>query len=379
MRILGPIALALLAGCSTAPPPAPLDANAFAVDAKGATAVIDQTLTLDGLGRPLGFVTSVERCGDLLLFADVNGAVRRMNLANGATLPSIAPDTANMAMAADCGARRVYLFGPSGAGRQRGRLQVATFDFDTGAAARVYPFSMMFLPDWNAAVVGGALIIGGTWMPTPAEGQYAHPPATSFFSDKKLGFRLALDSGEGRPFLAPFDVACRANCPFSTLAPVEGVGGLVWVATQASSKEVAFYDAGGAVKRRFDVTSPLFTDDGSVMRTLGGEPNVRWSARNSLIKQAFQFGAVLATVHHRTILPKDYVFGQSTEFDYWMNLHALDGRRLVSDIKLPGMPIGRDETHLYVTDYGPDGRHSAPDQLKILRVPVRAGTESFRP
>jgi len=42
MRILGPIALALLAGCSAAPPPAPLDANAFAVNAKGATAVIDR-------------------------------------------------------------------------------------------------------------------------------------------------------------------------------------------------------------------------------------------------------------------------------------------------------------------------------------------------
>ena len=71
------------------------------------------------------------------------------------------------------------------------------------------------------------------------------------------------------------------------------------------------------------------------------------------------------------------MFGQSTEFDYWMNVHTLDGRRMVSDIKLPGMPIGRDDTHIYVTDYGPEGRHGAPAALKILRIPVKTGTEGF--
>jgi hypothetical protein len=131
------------------------------------------------------------------------------------------------------------------------------------------------------------------------------------------------------------------------------------------------------VRRRFDVTSPLFADDGSVLRTLGGEPAVRWTARNSLVKSAGQFGDAVATVHYRTRLPADYVFGQSTESDYWMNLHSLNRHKLVSDIKLPGMPIGRDDTHVYVTDYGPDGRHSAPGRLKILRIPVRAGTEGF--
>jgi len=42
------------------------------------------------------------------------------------------------------------------------------------------------------------------------------------------------------------------------------------------------------------------------------------------------------------------------------------------------MPVGRDATHIYVTDYGRDGRHSAPDTLKIVRIPVIAGTEGFR-
>jgi len=60
-------------------------------------------------------------------------------------------------------------------------------------------------------------------------------------------------------------------------------------------------------------------DDGSVLKTLGGEPDVRWSGRNFLLKSADQMGEVVATVHYRTRLPADYVFGQSTEFDYWMN------------------------------------------------------------
>ena len=162
------------------------------------------------------------------------------------------------------------------------------------------------------------------------------------------------------------------------MSPIVGDESLKWLVTQASSKEIAFYDADGVVRRRFDITSPLFADDGSVLKTLGGEPDVRWSGRNSLLKSADQVGEVVATVHYRTRLPANYVFGQSTEFDYWMNLHGLDGRKLVSDIKLPGMPVGRDATHIYVTDYGPDGRHSAPDKLKILRVPVKAGTNGFR-
>jgi len=378
VRICGLVAVGLFAGCSAAPRSAPLDPNAFEVDAKGAPAVVEQTLTIDGLSEPIGFVSAVARCGDLLLFADSNGLVRRLQLSTGQTLASIARDAANMAMGVDCPSRSIYLFGPAGGRPQRGRLQVIALDLDTGAQRRAYPLELMMLPDWNATVADGALVVGGTWMPMPTDGKYQHPPAAAFYSDKKLGFRMTLDSGVATPWLPPFDLSCRAHCPFSTLSRLVGQGPLAWLATQASSKQIALYDTGGVVHRRFDITSPLFADDGSVLGTLGGEPDVRWSARNSLLKSADQVGEVVATVHYRTRLPADYMFGQSTEFDYWMNLHGLDGRKLVSDIKLPGMPIGRDDTHVYVTDYGPDGRHSAPDKLKVLRIPVKAGTEGFQ-
>ena len=377
MRTLGLVAVVLLAGCSATPPAAPVDPYAFEVDAKGAPAVIDQTLTLSGLGVPIGFVSAVARCGHVLLFADSSGQVRRLNASTNETLPSIARDAANMALAVDCASGSLYLFGPAGRRAQRGKLQVQAFDVETGVLRRAYPLEHMMLPDWNATAADGVLVIGGTWMPMPADGKYQHPPPSAFYSDKKLGLRLALDSGIATPWLTPYDASCQAHCPFSTLSRLVGQGSLVWIATQASSKDVAFYDAAGVVRRRFDITSPLFTDDGTVLRTLGGEPDVLWSARNSLLKSADQIGEVVATVHYRTRLPADYVFGQSTEFDYWMNLHAFDGRRLVSDVKLPGMPIGRDDTHIYVTDYGPEGRHSAPAALKILRIPVKTGTEGL--
>jgi hypothetical protein len=377
MRSLALAAL-LLAGCSAAPPAAPPDPDAFAVDAKGAPAAIDQTLTLEGLGEPIGFVSAAARCDDLLLFADSNGLVRRLQLSTGQTLPSIARNAANMAMGVDCPARTVYLFGPSGPRSKRGQLQVQGFDVGTGALRRTYPLEVMLLPDWNASVADGALVVGGTWMPMPAESGYQHPPPAAFYSDKKLGLRVALDSGAAEAWLTPYETSCRAHCAFSTLSRIVGQPPLAWLATQASSKEIALYGTDGVVLRRIDITSPLFADDGSVLKTLGGEQDVRWSARNSLVRSADQVGQVVATVHYRTRLPDRYVFGQSTEFDYWMNLHALDGRKLVSDIKLPGMPIGRDDSHLYVTDYGADGRHSAPDRLKILRIPVKAGTEGFK-
>lgn len=377
MRILALIPMLLLAGCS-AGSPLPIDPDAFEVDAGGAPAVVDQTLTLDGLGQPIAYVSAVARCGDLLLFADSSGQVRRLNVTTGTTLPSIARDAASMSMGVDCASRTIYLFGPSGRRLRRGQLQVQSFDIDTGVLRRAYPLELMLMPEANATVADGMLVIGGTWLPMPSGSGYQHPPIDKFYGDKKLGIGVALDSGLATPWLPPYDSACRAQCAFSTLSRVVGQGPLVWLATQSSSREVAFYDMAGVVGRRFDITSPLFVDDGSVLRTLGGEPDVRWSARNSLVKSSEQIGGIVATIHFRTRLPDDYVFGQSTEFDYWMNLHAMDGRKLVSDIKLPGMPIGRDGTHIYVTDYGPDGRHSAPDKLKLLRIPVKTGTEGFK-
>ena len=65
------------------------------------------------------------------------------------------------------------------------------------------------------------------------------------------------------------------------------------------------------------------------------------------------------------------------EFDWWLNVHSLDGKKLVSDIRLPGMPVGRVDTHIYAIDYGPGGRSGASDSVKVLRIPVKTGLGGF--
>lgn len=129
---------------------------------------------------------------------------------------------------------------------------------------------------------------------------------------------------------------------------------------------------------KIDISSPLFKSDGTSVEVMDAAASVRWSASNSIVRMAVPFGGnVVATVHSLTKLPDNYVFAQSAEFDWWMNLHSLDGRRLVSDIALPGMPIGWDGDGLYAVDYGQAGRNSTPDSLKILRVRVQAGAAGF--
>ena len=61
----------------------------------------------------------------------------------------------------------------------------------------------------------------------------------------------------------------------------------------------------------------------------------------------------------------------------FLNLHAHDGGRLVADIGLPELPVGRDTDGIYVVDYGENGRQGSHLEVSILRIPVKTGTEGF--
>jgi hypothetical protein len=228
-------------------------------------------------------------------------------------------------------------------------------------------------------VIDDTFVIGGTWMPTP-QGPYAHPPASAFYRDKKVGFAVELATGESEPTIDPYDMACRGGgrCMGGSLLPVTAHPTVKWVASQPASREIALYDVKRTLVGRIDISSPLFKSDGTSVEVMDAAASVRWSASNSIVRMAVPFGGnVVATVHSLTKLPDNYVFGQSAEFDWWMNLHSLDGRKLVSDIALPGMPIGWDGDGLYAVDYGQAGRHSTPESVEILRVPLRAGATGF--
>jgi hypothetical protein len=97
---------------------------------------------------------------------------------------------------------------------------------------------------------------------------------------------------------------------------------------------------------------------------------VAWNEQNSVIRGVFSFGRRIATIHtyNRT---RDWQPGRPTDFDVFMNLHAIDGTGLVSDLKLPGLPIGRDDRSLYIVDYGAGGRQPlSHEAVTLVRVPV---------
>ncbi len=70
-------------------------------------------------------------------------------------------------------------------------------------------------------------------------------------------------------------------------------------------------------------------------------------------------------------------WGSSLQYDVFLNLHSYDGDGLVSDIRLPGLPLGRDDTHLLFIDWGSAGRRAAFDEVDLVRVPVLAGEAGF--
>lgn len=359
-----------------------LPVSGYEVDARGATAIVDQSWTLRGNGQPIGTIVGAVRCEDVLLLSDSDGVIRRMNLVSGSTEPSLAEGRENAAIGADCDRRLVYTLGSMGFGKAtRGRRVLSILDLDTGAERRSIPLDLMMVTSATASITNGEFVVGGTWMPFAKAG-YTHPPPATFFSDKKIGFGVNLSSGKAEPAFDPYEMSCRGagRCVGGSLSRVQGDGTVAWIATQPTSSDLGLYDESRRLVRRLDITSPLFRKDGRTLDTLDAEQSMRWSTSNSVVSRADLFpDGVVVTVHYLARLPQDWVFGQTVDFDWWMNLHSLDGRKLVSDIRLPDMPIGRDDTDLYAIDYGPGGRRSAPDSVKVLRIAVKTGSAGFTP
>jgi hypothetical protein len=53
-----------------------------------------------------------------------------------------------------------------------------------------------------------------------------------------------------------------------------------------------------------------------------------------------------------------------------MNVHTIAGEALVSDVRLANLPVGRDDRHLFVVDYGAGGRRAGTHNLTLVRYPI---------
>jgi hypothetical protein len=353
----------------------------YRFDAAGRPARVDQSWELNSDGEAISVIGAVARCGNTLLLSDDQFTIYRADAAKRTqTLSRFAGEAQGVgrvvALTAECAQQRVYAL-------NSGRRTITTHDLATGAVmatSRQYPRNV-YEPRTLLRVSPDVFVIGGLWSqddqrPIPQRAE------TAFWEETSIGLRLSLESGTISPGLPPYETRCIAAgaCLTSDLDAIGERASRGWIASTGTSTTVARYDASGKQTGRIDVTSPKFVRDGTevAMAIKGAETYERWRGRNSVIRRVLSFDRYLVVVHTKTIQGPGWVFGQQTKYDVFMNIYDGDGVPLTSDVRLPDLPVGRDATHLYSIDYGPQGRGESPDRVTLVRIPVEAGAAIIR-
>ena len=364
------------AACSERPSP-PADPNAYEVDAKGAPAVVEHRWAMRApTGDPIGVILSVARCGDILYAGDINGRILRLNVATGASLPPVNEGALSMALIPVCDRGVLYAVGPAPS-RKEQAVVLTTLDAALGTVRTRVRLPGSFMPTVGGGVVAEGLMVSGLWAAPRDAGQ----PRGPFYADKKIGWLIA-QTGATTPAFTPFEPACRGAgaCVGATVAPFDDGGAPAWLVTQPASDVIAIFGKDRQLVRQLAVASPMFRDSGiDLDPATAAEPRLRWMADNSVVNYSGQFGPdVIGSIHSVVRFPPGWRFGEFVRVQAFLNLHARDGRKLVADIGLPELPVGRDADGIYVVDYGEDGRQGSHTEVAILRIPVKPGTRGFR-
>lgn len=344
----------------------------FQTAAAGARAAQDAVWRIAVGPEGMGLVVSAALCGDDAFLLDRQRAlIHRVDLRGGGAITGELGRTAGggifrapSALAADCAERRLYVVDDAGA---------TALDAQSGAVVRRYPRTAAITNSIGAAILDAgaqALYAPGLWSPPPP--LLGPAPLETMFEGAGIGVHLDLRTGAASRLMPALDRGCRSlgpNCNFVTLdrlrTPASG-----WIAAHRVGTTVGVFDDEGRLVRRIDVRSPRFLDSRESNRSRSLTDMVAWNEHNSVIRAVFAFGDTIATIHsvNRT---RGWRPGQQTDFDVLMNLHASDGRGLTSDLQLPGLPVGRDVTSLYVVDYGAAGRRPlGRDPVTLIRVPI---------
>jgi hypothetical protein len=361
----------------------PLDSaqgKRYAFDATGRPARVDQSWLLEPAeGNTFDIILSVARCGNDLFLSDTQNRISRIDTNTPkARLQLFASDEQGIgrpgALAADCDRGRLHVV-------NTGPRTVVTLDMKSGTVVSTQPFKReMYEVRFADLVDTDVLYIGGLWNadePNPLPKR----ATDTFFNSTWIGQRVSLATGAVDAGLPPYETRCIAagSCTMADLDRVRGAKTAAWVSSQGTSASIALYDSSGKRTALHDVRSPRFVRDGVELPVATpAAVYAEWQSRNSLIRHVFAFGDRIATVHTLTGLPPGWKFGEPTRQAVFMNLHALDGAALVSDVKLPDFPVGRDDTHLYVVDYGAAGRRNGGERATLVRIPIKAGPEAVQ-
>ena len=357
----------------------------FAIEAAGreATRSGEWELTLrPASSEPIGLITAAAFCEDEVFLLDSRQSVaHRIDLLTASETGAIGassdgPDQPRRprAMAIDCAGHTLYLIDRTG---------VFVFSLTSGGVEGHFSHPANFSYTGGTALVdapNGALYVPGLW--TAAKwSDWLHRDLDRMFEGDRVGYRLSLRDGTTKPLFKPLERGCwsvSASCLQAVFDEVRTGGPERWVAAQRVSTRVGLFDAQFRLQRVLDVRSPRFRENG---QRLGRHDSVtdqtRWREDNSTIERVYAFGDRIVTVH-TTHATKDWMPGQPIDFDVHMNIHSLDGAPLVSDVRLPDLPVARDDRNLYVLDYGRGGRRIGTDRVTLIRYPIVAGWKLFQ-
>ena len=351
MHLRGLAAVGLLAGCAV--DRASLPESTYVRDAAGRpAAVAERTVLRWPPGQPVDIVGQVEVCGDrAYLLTTRLASVQVVDLERGERIGQIGRRGEGpgeflyaVALGADCPADQLYV--------SEQLTGVATFEASSGTYLETPAVPSDFLAtEGRILAVSDTLYVPGLWSP----GRFGHgqTPRSEMYRDVQLGWRLPLYGGANGPVADPIETGCTGQAYACDWVGLDRLGPDAWVLAQGGGTTVAILSDSGAVRRRFDVRSRRFLRDGTA---LTWEADVRqendWGMTNSRIYAVYAHDDVVATVHTHHLTGGVV----NIEFAVYMNLHTAAGEGLVSDIRLPALPVGRDGGHLLVIDYGEAGR-----------------------
>jgi len=181
---------------------------------------------------------------------------------------------------------------------------------------------------------------------------------------------LSLGTGRGAAVATAVVRGCYADYTSCLRVDVEGRVDGGWIAGQGGATKVVIMAADGRLEREVDVRSPLLVRDGTIPGPKT-EEQVRWGETNSTIWGVYALPSGIAVVHARHAT-KDWRRGMVVQFDVFMNLYSSSGEPLVSDIRLPDLPVGHDGDIVLVVDYGLEGRRPDASAIQLIKVDVRS-------
>ena len=380
-----PLAMLIIAWAAVWPAGSPVDASQYryAEDAHGQPARVTESWDIQGTEwQGIGTINSLVRCGDEAFLADSQSRVRRYDLKHRKPLDDIgvADDEGRLArpavLAADCAAQLLYVV-------DGGLRAVLSYRLPSGTFHKKYPLPRTFVLGGSAELVDpGLLYVGGLWFPFQQGPQWSLNALDfdHFFDPLRFGVNVPLESGDVTPGFHGYEDKCvsASSCIKVNLARVKGGGPIAWAIAQAGSEHVGLYAGDGKHLASIDVRSPAFRRSGvSAGPNTPARQYILWRRENSEIDRVFAFGKIIATSHLVADVEPDWDFGPMN-YRVHMNLHSLDGTGLVSDISLPGRPVGRDESHIYVVDYSRGGRPPEAKSVRLLRIPIKVGKGGFQ-